>query len=77
MIFILAANPNLMKKLLSVFCSVLCIHSIMQTPAEAGNNSPKTSGEKNLMKALAVIVNPEANKKAPTKTITITSTESL
>ena len=56
-----------MKKLLSVFCSVLCIHSIMQTPAEVGGNSSKTSGEKNLMKALAVIVNPEANKKAPVK----------
>ena len=49
----------------------------MQTPAEVGGNSSKTSGEKNLMKALAVIVNPEANKKAPVKTISITSTESL
>jgi hypothetical protein len=66
-----------MKKLLSVFCAVLCIHSMIQTPVESGSNSPKTSGEKNLMKALAVIVNPEANKKAPVKTISITSTESL
>jgi hypothetical protein len=29
------------------------------------------------MKDLAVILNPQANKKAPPKTITITSTESL
>ena len=77
MIFILAANPNLMKKLLSVLCSVLCIHCIMQTPAEAGSNSSKASGEKGLMRALAVIVNPEANKKSPAKTVTISSTESL
>lgn len=49
----------------------------MQTPAESNSNSPKTSGEKNLMKAIAVIVNPEANKKAPAKTATITPTESL
>jgi hypothetical protein len=77
LIFILAANPNLMKKLLSVFCSVLCIHSIMQTPVDISSGSSKTSGEKNLMRALAVIVNPEANKKSPAKTVTICSTESL
>jgi hypothetical protein len=77
LVFILATNPILMKKLLSVFCSVLCIHCVMQTPVEAGSNSAKSSGEKGLMRALAVIVNPEANKKAPAKTVTITSTESL
>jgi hypothetical protein len=76
-IFILAANPNFMKKLLSVFCFVLCVHSIMQTPADAGTGSSKTSGEKGLMRALAVIVNPEANKKSPAKTIAGTPTESL
>jgi hypothetical protein len=66
-----------MKKLLSIFCSVLCIHSVMQTPVETGSNSSKTSGEKGLMKAIAVIVNPEANKKSPAKTVAISSTESL
>jgi len=66
-----------MKKLLSVFCSVLCIHSISQSPIEVSTGSPKTSGEKVLMKAIAVIVNPEANKKTPVKTATISSTESL
>ena len=66
-----------MKKLLSVFCSALCIHSISQSPIEITSGSPKTSGEKVLMKAIAVIVNPEANKKTPVKTATVFSIESL
>ena len=66
-----------MKKLLAVFCSVLCIHSISQSPIEAVTNSQKTSGEKVLMKAIAVIVNPQANKKAPAKIAAVSSTESL
>ena len=49
----------------------------MQTPVDISSGSSKTSGEKNLMRALAVIVNPEANKKSPVKTVTVSSTESL
>ena len=64
-----------MKKLLSIFCSVLCIHSISQTPVSAGNISQKASGEKVLMKALSAIINPEANKKVPVKTINLYSSE--
>jgi hypothetical protein len=69
--FILASNPPLMKKLLAVSCSVLCIHCISQSPVDAGINSQKTSGEKNLMKAIASYVNPDGNKKAPAKTTNI------
>ena len=60
-----------MKKLLSVFCSVLCLHSISQSPLDISSNSQKASGEKVLMKAIAGIVNPNGNKKAPAKTTNI------
>jgi hypothetical protein len=63
-----------MKKMLSVFCSVLCIHSISQ-PIDVSSSSQKTSGEKVLMKAIAGIVNPEGNKKAPVKTTNISPVE--
>jgi hypothetical protein len=64
-----------MKKLLSVFCSVLCIHSISQSPVDTGINPQKTSGEKILMKAIASYVNPEGNKKAPAKTTSVSLVE--
>jgi hypothetical protein len=37
--------------------------------------SPKTFGEKVLIKALAVIVNPEGNKKPPARKIHLSSNE--
>jgi len=63
-----------MKKLLSAYCSVLCFQSISQPPIDTAN-SQKASGEKVLMKAIAVFVNPESNKKAPVKTVNIFSVE--
>jgi hypothetical protein len=77
LIFILAGTIQLMKKLLAVFCSALCIHSISQSPLDTATNSQKTSGEKVLLKAIAVIVNPQANKKAPAKISNVSSTESI
>jgi hypothetical protein len=65
-----------MKKLLSIICSVLCIHSIFQSP-DINANTTKISGEKVLMKAIAGIVNPQGNKKAPAKITTLSSIESL
>ena len=62
-----------MKKLLSAYCSVLCFQSISQ-PLDT-TNSQKASGEKVLMKAITVFVNPESNKKAPVKTVNIFSVE--
>jgi hypothetical protein len=65
-----------MKKLLSVFCCVLYMHSIAQTPLEVSIVSQKTSGEKVLIKALAAIVNREGNKKTPYRKINLCSSES-
>ncbi|MEI9911558.1 MAG: hypothetical protein WDO71_19030 [Bacteroidota bacterium] len=64
-----------MKKLLSTFCCILYIHSIAQSPADIKVISSKTTGEKVLIKALAVIVNPEGNKKPPARKINLSSNE--
>jgi len=64
-----------MKELVSMICCVLCMRSISQPPIDAEANAQKASGEKVLIKALAVIVNPESNKKVPGKTVNIYSSE--
>lgn len=64
-----------MKKLLSGFCCILYLHSFSQAPLDAGPTSPKTAGQKVLVRAIAVIVNPEGNKKAPDKTIQVSPKE--
>jgi hypothetical protein len=61
-----------MKKLLSLVCLFLYLHSFAQAPA---GNSQKASGEKVLIKALSVIVNPAASKKTPEKKIHLTPPE--
>jgi hypothetical protein len=58
------SHPILMKKLVSLFCCVLCLHSFSAPPTTAVN---KAAGEKVLVKALAVIINRENQKKAPAK----------
>ena len=63
-----------MKKLLSIACCVLYAHSFSKAPTDS---APKTTDAKVLIKAIAVIMNPEGNKKAPIKTVTIYSSESL
>src|SRR5947207_4374444 len=52
-----------MKKLLSLYCCILCIHSFRAIPTEASSSS-RTSGERILVKALSALVNREGNKKA-------------
>ena len=64
-----------MKKLLSVVCCVLYAHSFSKVPIES--SSPKTSDAKTLIKAIAVMMNPEGNKKAPIKTTIIFKSESI
>jgi len=56
-----------MKKLLSAFCCALCIHTFGNTSSDVAFSSLKSSGEKQLLKALTAIVNREDNKKKPAK----------
>ena len=60
-----------MKRLLALFCCVLFMHSFSQASIVEGVNSPKASGEKVLIKALAVIVNPQSKSKTPEKKISL------
>ena len=64
-----------MKKLLSVFCCYLYIHSIAQSPLDVKITSPRTSGEKVLVKALTAIVNREGSKKTPIRKTNLASFE--
>jgi hypothetical protein len=65
-----------MKQLLSLFCCMLYMHSITQVPFDIKITSTKTSGEKVLVKALAIFVNREGNKKGPVKKINVPSSDS-
>jgi hypothetical protein len=56
-----------MKKLLTIFCCVLCMHSFAQSPLDMESGSQKLTGEKVLVKAILGIVNPHSNKKLPEK----------
>jgi hypothetical protein len=51
------------------------MHSFSQSPLDVRISTQKIPGEKVLIKALAVIVNPEGNKKSPTRKINLSSTE--
>jgi len=64
-----------MKKLLSAFCCVLYLHTMSQTPVDVRLSTPRTSGEKVLVKALTIIVNREGNKKTPYRKINLSSSE--
>jgi hypothetical protein len=51
------------------------MHSIAQSPVDVKITSPRTSGEKVLIKALTAIVNREGNKKTPLRKINLASFE--
>ena len=51
------------------------MHSFSQPSPEPVNRGPKAGDEKVLIKALAVIVNPEGNKRTPVKNIQLSPNE--
>jgi hypothetical protein len=63
-----------MKKLLSILCCVLYLQSLSQ-PAALDLRTTKAAGKKGLIKALAIIVNREGNKKSPVKKVNVTPSE--
>ena len=64
-----------MKKLLAGICSILFLNSFSQVSTDQAEGAEKAAGQKVLIKAISVIVNTEANKKAPVKTVTIFSSD--
>ena len=65
-----------MKKLIAAGCCILFFNTFSKVSTENDDDTDrKTTGQKVLVKALAVIVNNEANKKIPPKRIFIASAE--
>ena len=64
-----------MKKLLAAGCCIFFLQSFAQVSVGNELLEQKASGRKVLLKAIAVIVNTEANKKAPAKTVFVPSSE--
>lgn len=63
-----------MKKLVAAGCCIFFLQSFSKV-SPANDVAEKSTGRKVLIKALAVIVNTEANKKLPAKRIFIACSE--
>jgi len=64
-----------MKKLFAAFCCILFLRSFCRTSVNQVADPEKIAGQKVLVKAIAVFVNAEGNKKAPAKTIHVFSSD--
>jgi hypothetical protein len=64
-----------MKKLFASFSCILFLRNFSQASVNQVANPEKAAGQKTLIKAIAVIVNAEGNKKAPSKTIHVYSSD--
>jgi hypothetical protein len=53
------------------------MHSVSQSPADLRVASPKTSGEKVVIKAITAIINREGKKKTPVKRVDLPLSGSL
>jgi len=63
-----------MKKLVAAYCCILFLQSFSKV-SPTTDSSEKTTGKKVLVKAIAIIVSTEANKKYPTRKIFVASSE--
>jgi hypothetical protein len=63
-----------MKKILAAGCSVLFLQSFSQV-SSSHDEMAEQSGRKVLIKAIAVIVNTDANRKAPPKRVHLPNME--
>jgi hypothetical protein len=60
-----------MKKLFASYSCILFLQTFSHASVSQLTNPEKAAGQKLLIKAIAVIVNTEANKKAPAKVIRV------
>jgi hypothetical protein len=63
-----------MKKLVAAYCCILFLQTFSNVSTE-NDSSEKTSGKKVLVKAIAIMVNTEANKKLPARRIFVAPSE--
>jgi hypothetical protein len=68
-------EPYAMKKLVAAGCCFFFLQSFTKVSTDNDTTEQKTAGQKVLIKAIAVIVNTEANKKLPAKRIFIACSE--
>jgi hypothetical protein len=64
-----------MKKLFAGFSCILFLQNFSQASVNQLTNPEQAAGQKLLIKAIAVIVNSEANKKAPAKIVRVFSSD--
>jgi len=64
-----------MKKLVAAYCCFLFIQSFSKITAGNEMAEQKASGQKTLVKAIAVMINTQANKKFPPRRIYVASAE--
>jgi len=64
-----------MKKLVAAGCCVLFLQSFSKVSVGNELSEQKSTGQKVLVKAIAIIVNTEANKKLPPKRVYVASSE--
>ena len=63
-----------MKKLVAAACCILLLNNFSKS-SSIHSSDQKSNGQKVLIKAIAVIVNTESNKKLPAKRIFIAAAE--
>ena len=63
-----------MKKLVAAGCTIFLLNNFTKV-SSSHTNDDKSNGQRTLIKAIAVIVNTESNKKLPAKRIFIASAE--
>jgi len=64
-----------MKKLFAGLSCILFLHDFSHASVNQLTNPEKAAGQKLLIKAMAVIANSEANKKAPAKIVRVFSSD--
>jgi hypothetical protein len=62
-----------MKKLFAGYSCILFLQSFSHASVNQVTNPDKAAGQKVLIKAIAIIVNTEANKKGPAKVVRVFS----
>lgn len=64
-----------MKKLVAAGCCIFFLQSFSKVSADNYGADEKSAGNKVLIKAIAVIINTEANKKLPPKRVFVAASE--
>jgi hypothetical protein len=73
--FYFDSQSNTMKKLIAGGCCILCLQTFSQAAPAKDISEETLQGRKGLIRAIAVIMNAESNKKVPARRICLPSCE--